>query len=67
MGGLFSYDIAAILSRTEVLPDDKMAEAQADIAEKLPFYNYDFWARVSKQGDQCDYVPSPFDDAKMLQ
>ena len=59
-GGFVAYDTLGILSRTMVLSDEKLAEAQAIIAEKIPDYHYARSTKMTRQGnDTCDYSKAP--------
>ena len=65
--GTFAYDTLGILARDVTLSDEKLAEAQAIIAEKIPDYHYNASTKMTKQGDVCDYSKIPQGSSIILQ
>ena len=53
--GLSHSKVVWILSRTPVLSEDLMKEAQVLIELKLPDYSPSVWAVNTYQGDDCGY------------
>ena len=53
--GLSHTTVFWILSRTPVLSEDKMMEAQALLKSKVPDYSSSIWPAEPYQGADCPY------------